>query len=124
MDKEIYARHKDFAEAKEELKQSKSLLNKGGKKSSFSLYKKPRLKFKHEVFDIRELKELYLCSDGYYRAFNIFHLYKNRRQLFSSSHDLQDVYNGIIKANKSDPKREKYPRLLPLDDISAVRVVF
>lgn len=113
-----------FDEMYELLRYNRSLLNKGGRRSMYSLYKKPNIKFKHELYDIRELEEVYLCSDGYYEAFDTFKLYKSRRDLFNSSHDLQSVYKNIVKASELDKNMEKYPRLKQIDDISAIRVVF
>ena len=124
MDKKAYEKYGSLENAIPQLKENRSILNKNGKKSSYSLYKKPHLKFKHEVFDIREISELYLCSDGYYQAFDTFKLYKSRRELFSNRNDLQDVCKQIEKAAQNDPQRIKYPRLKVTDDISAVRVIF
>ena len=124
MDKKAFEDYGSLEKAIPQLKENRSKMNKGGKRSCYSLYKKPNLKFKHEVFDIREINELYLCSDGYYQAFDTFKLYKTRRALFCTKHDLQDVCKEIEKAVKSDPERIKYPRLKETDDISAVRVIF
>ena len=124
MDKKAFEEFGSLEKAIPQLKKNRSLLNKGGRRSCFSLYQKPHLKFKHELFDIREIDQLYLCSDGYYQAFDTFKLYKNRRELFSSTHDLQVVCKAIEKCVKEDPDRIKYPRLKVTDDISAVRVIF
>ena len=124
LDKKANEEFGSFEKALPKLIEYCDLLNKGGRRSIFSLYKKPHLKFKHEVFDIREINEIYLCSNGYYQAFETFKLYKNRRELFSHKHDLQDVCKAIEKASKLDPQRIKYPRLKEIDDISAVRVTF
>ena len=113
-----------FDEMYEKLRYNRSLLNKGGRRAVFSLYKKPHLKFKHEVFDIRELNEAYICSDGYYEAFETFKLFKSRRALFDSKNDLQDVYRKIVETAQKDKDMSKYPRLKLIDDISCVRVVF
>ena len=124
LDKKANEEFGSFEKALPRLIEYCDLLNKGGRRSIFSLYKKPNLKFKHEVFDIREINEVYLCSNGYYQAFETFKLYKNRRELFSHQPDLQDVCKTIEKASQSDPERIKYPRLKEIDDISAVRVTF
>lgn len=124
MDKLAFEQFNSLEKAIPQLRENRSILNKNGKKSCFSLYQKPNLKFKHEVFDIREIDELYLCSDGYYQAFDTFDIFKTRRDLFSSKHDLQDVCKAIEKAVKEDPNRKKYPRLKVTDDISAIRVIF
>ena len=113
-----------FEDMYEKLRFNRSLLNKGGKKATFSIYPKPNIKFKHEVFDIRELDKIYLCSDGYYQAFDTFRLYKSRRELFGPNVDLQDVYKGIVKAANEDKDMELYPRLKIIDDISAVKITF
>ena len=124
MDKKAFEEFGSLEKAIPQLNKNRELLNKGGKRSCYSLYEKPHLKFKHEVFDIREIDELYLCSDGYYQAFDTFKLYKSRRELFSNQHDLQDVCKAIEKCVKEDPNRIKYPRLKVTDDISAIRVIF
>ncbi len=124
MDKKAFEDFGSLENAIPRLKENRSILNKGGKRSCFSLYKKPNLKFKHELFDIREIGELYVCSDGYYQAFDTFHFYKNRRELFSLKYDIQEVCGKIEKAVEEDPKRIKYPRLKVTDDISAIRVIF
>ena len=124
MDKKAFEDFGSLDKAIDRIRYNRSILNKGGRRSCFSLYKKPCLKFKHELFDIREINELYLCSDGYYQAFDTFKIYKSRRELFSNQHDLQDVCKSIEEAVKIDPDRKKYPRLKVTDDISAVRVIF
>lgn len=124
LDKKALEDFGSLEKAMPRLRENCSILNKGGRRSCYSLYKKPNLKFKHELFDIRELNDLYICSDGYYQAFEIFRLYKNRRELFSYRHDLQEVYKGILAARELDPNRIKYPRLKETDDISCVRVIF
>ena len=108
----------------ETLRENRNRVNRRGRKASFGIYKNPKLKFKHELFDIRDLSEVYLCSDGYYEAFDVFKIYKNRRELFNLKVDLQDVYKNIVKYANSDPELKKYPRIKPVDDISAIRVVF
>ena len=113
-----------FEDMYEKLRYNRSLLNKGGKKATFSIYKKPNIKFKYELFDIRELDRIYLCSDGYYQAFDTFRLFKSRRALFSNNVDLQDVYKGIVEAANKDKEMELYPRLKIIDDISAVKITF
>lgn len=124
LDKKLFEEFGSLEKAIPELRKARASFNKGGHRCVYSLYKKPNLKFKHEVYDIRNINELYLCSDGYYLAFDTFKFYKSRRELFSSKHDLQDVYKKIESAVASDPKRIKYPRLKVTDDISAIRVVF
>ena len=124
LDKKANEEFGSFEAALPRLKEYCYLLNKGGRRSIFSLYQKPHLKFKHTLFDIREMSEIYLCSNGYYQAFEVFKAYKTRRELFSNQHDLQDVCKAIEKYSKEDPKRIKYPRLKEIDDISAVRVIF
>jgi hypothetical protein len=114
----------EFSDMYEKLRYNRSLLNKGGRRSTFSLYKKPNIKFKHEVFDIRDLVDLYLCSDGYYDAFEDLKLYESRRHFFSKNVDLQDVYRQIVKESEKEDTLVKYPRLKRIDDISAIRVVF
>ena len=114
----------EFDDMYEILRKNRDLLNKNGKKSSYSPYKKPNIKFKHEIFDIRELSEIYLCSDGYYDAFTDLRLYKSRRDLFNKKVDLQDVYKGILKESKKKDTLDEHPRLKRIDDISAIRVVF
>ncbi len=129
MDQEVvehYHKHGvyQFEDMYEKLRYNRSLLNKGGRRATFSLYKKANLKFKHEVFDIRDLSEVYLCTDGYYEAFDTFKIYKSRRELFSLSHDLQTVCKNIIDVAHEDKAMKKYPRLKLIDDISVIRVVF
>ena len=114
----------EFEKMIDTLRTNRELLNRGGKRSVFSLYEKPHLKFKHELYDIRDLKELYLCSDGYYRAFDKFKLYPSRDALFSVKNDLQDVYKKVIEASSIDKECKKYPRVTIKDDVSCVRVVF
>ena len=114
----------EFEEMYEVLRKNRDLLNKNGKRAMFSLYPKPNLKFKHQVFDIRELSEVYLCSDGYYDAFEDLKFFKSRRALFNIKNDLQDVYHMILSESQKEDTLKRYPRLKRIDDISAVRVTF
>ena len=106
------------------LRKNRALLNENGRRSTFSLYKKPNIKFKHEVYDIRELSEVYLCSDGYYDAFEDLKFYKSRKQLFNKKVDLQEVYRLIVDESKKEDTLIKHPRLKKIDDISAIRIIF
>ena len=108
----------------EVLRYNRSLLNKNGRRCIFSLYKRPHLKFKHYKCDIRKLNEVYLCSDGYYEAFETFKIFKTRRELFSSNNDLQDVSRKIINEANNDKQSKKYPRIKVIDDITAIKVTF
>ena len=129
MDKKVVAYYQSIGKTNlsdmlDQLKYNRSLLNKGGKKATFSLYEKPNIKVKHEVFDIRNLSEIYLCSDGYYDAFEDLKLFKSRRDLFNSKNDLQDVYKAIVEESKNPNTLIEHPRLKKIDDISAIRVTF
>ena len=114
----------DFDDMYPLLRHNRSLLNKNGKRSTFSLYQKPNIKFKHEVYDIRDLEEIYLCSDGFYDAFEDLKLFKSRKQLFNRKVDLQEVYHLIVKESKKENTLVEHPRLKKIDDISAIRVIF
>ncbi len=106
------------------LRENRNLLNKGGRRSTFSLYKKANLKWKHALYDIRDIKDLYLCSDGYYDAFSALKLFKSRKALFNSSNDLQDVYRLIVKESEKKDTLIEHPRIKKIDDISAIRIIF
>ena len=108
----------------DQLKATRNQLNRRGRKPTFGIYKHPHLKFKHELFDIRDLSEVFLCSDGYYEAFSTFKIYKTRRELFSTDIDLQEVYRQVVDLANQDKDLKKYPRIKLVDDISAIRVVF
>lgn len=114
----------DFYQMLDKLKENRNLLNKNGRKATFSLYKKAHLKWKYTLLDIRDLKELYLCSDGYYSAFEELRIFKSRKELFSKKNDLQDVYRLIVKESERKDTLKEHPRLKKIDDISAIRIVF
>ena len=124
LDRKVAEQGINISNGLEVLRKNRNKVNRRGRKPSFGLYKNPKLKFKHELFDIRDLSEVYLCSDGYYEAFDVFKIYKTRRELFNIRVDLQDVYKNIVKVANNDPDLKKYPRIKPVDDISAIRVVF
>lgn len=124
MDKDVVNSGLNINNGLDVLRKNRTRLNRNGRKPSFSLYKNPHLKFKHYKFDIRKLDEVYLCSDGYYQAFNVFHLYKTRKALFSHEIDLQDVYKSVMTQSMIDKDMKKYPRVKQIDDISAIRVTF
>ena len=107
-----------------EIRQMRNDVYHDRKSHAFTLKIKNNLKFKHYVFDIRELIDVYLCSDGYYSAFDTYKIFKSRRALFNQKVDLQDVYKSVVKMSESDSKMEKYPRIKPIDDISCIRVTF
>lgn len=113
-----------FNEMYEILRKNRSLLNKNGRRCTFSLYKNPHFKFKHYIYDIRKIDQIYLCSDGYYEAFDTFKLFKSRRELFSNKNDLQDVYKKIFEIAHKDKDMVLYPRLKIIDDITAIRITF
>lgn len=77
---------------------------------AFSLLKKPKMIFRHEVYNINELRSVHLVSKSYYAAYEKWGLYPSRRRLFNYNVDLQDVYKKV-KGNINT-------------DISAIRITF
>ena len=129
LDKKTYEKYHQkgvyrFEDMYETLRYNRSLLNKNGRKPSYSLYKNPHLKFKHQRFDINDLDSVYLCSDGYYAAFETFKLFKSRKELFARNVNLESVYKKVNELSIKDVDCLEYPRVKQLDDVSAIKVEF
>ena len=76
-------------------------------------------------FDIGWPKQLVLCTDGYYRAVDHYHHYKDASLLtaLSAPGAVEDVLRAIRATEKGDPACKIFPRFKPSDDASVVSLM-
>ncbi|HNX16560.1 MAG TPA: protein phosphatase 2C domain-containing protein [Bacilli bacterium] len=96
--------------------------NQIGGYSVFAVCDKPRFIYKKERFDISELKEILLCTDGFASSWEVFELYNSYLDAFASP--LKETINKIALTAYKDKNCDKYPRFKTIDDITAIKITF
>lgn len=73
-----------------------------------------------EYLDLGTPSSILLCTDGYYRAVDHYHLYDDASLIGSSAADAGTVLKEIRAVEYFDPDCQKFLRFKPADDASAV----
>ena len=98
------------------------LMNKENGYSVFAPYENPNFKYSTREFNIKEVKDIYLYSDGFADAFTTFKLFKSAEHMFSKNRNIQKIINNIVKKANEDKNYNKYPRFKLIDDITIVKI--
>ena len=73
-----------------------------------------------EVVELGSPAEILLCTDGYYRAVDHYHLHDDRSLMAASAAGVSEVLSALRAAEASDPDCIRYPRFKPADDATAL----
>ena len=75
-----------------------------------------------EFFDLPESDAFLLCTDGFYRAVDHYALYSNESLVARCAEQggVDEVLRDVRAVEATDPSCDKYPRLKPADDATAV----
>jgi len=75
-----------------------------------------------EFFNLPESDVFLLCTDGFYRAVDHYGLYSNESLVTRCAEEggVEAVLREVRAIEASDPSCDKYPRLKPADDATAV----
>lgn len=69
-------------------------------------------------YRLDDVRRILLCSDGYWRAIDTYQLFPDAADLIG--HDLTTVINRIRAVEDEDSDATHFPRISPVDDITAV----
>lgn len=77
-------------------------------------------------FNLTEIKDIMLFSDGFAESYDLFGIYKNSFEIIEcvSNNDLNNEVNRLLSEQNKDPYCEKYIRNKKTDDISIIYVSF
>lgn len=98
------------------------LMNKNNGYAIFTPDDNPNFKYLKRTFKTKDIKEIYLYTDGFADSFKTFKLYKNIEDLILSNHTLEDIVSSIEEQSVNDYLYNKYPRFKLLDDITVVKI--
>ncbi len=77
-----------------------------------------------ETFNILDIEEIYLYTDGIAQAFDELKIYSNCEDMFSKSLDIKKEVDKIVERAFLDKECEKYPRFKIIDDITIIKITF
>ena len=104
--------------------ENRKLMNKKGGYPVFTVSDKPDFEYIKAEYNIDDIKEIYLYSDGIAQAFDELQIYSSCEEMFSGEVDIYKEIEKIEKRAKSDKTCEKYPRFKVIDDIVIVKMTF
>lgn len=78
--------------------------------------------FKVSYFDPFEIKTIYMYTDGFADAYQVFKIYKDFGAMFKHNINVSKVIFKIIKNTYLDTFCSKYPRYKVVDDISVIKI--
>ncbi len=99
------------------------LMNKENGYSIFAPSSSPNFKYSTNIFNKKEIKEIYLYSDGFADAFTTYKLYTSPEELFTKSVNIKNIVKEIVEKSKEDKSYNKYPRFKLIDDITIVKII-
>lgn len=100
----------------------RKMMNKDNGYNVFAPYDTPKFKFLNASINKKDVKYVYLFSDGFASAFDCFKLYDSFEEMFKDEVDLRKIINRIVDVAKSDPDYNLYPRFKLIDDITAIKI--
>lgn len=98
------------------------LMNKENGYNVFTPSEKPQFKFTTAKFNVKDIKEIYIYTDGISQAFDELQIYKSHKNMFEKSFNIKEEINKIVKAAYLDKDFELYPRFKTIDDIAVIKI--
>lgn len=106
----------------ETLRKNRALMNEDNGYNTYTISNKPYFKYTEESYNLSDIKEIYLYTDGISQAFDEFNITNNPEELFNK-YDIDEIVNEISLKAKSDRKMKKYPRFKYIDDIAIIKLI-
>jgi len=100
----------------------RKMMNKVEGYNVFAPYDNPSFKFLSASVEKKDVKYIYLFSDGFASAFDCFGIYNSFETMFKDEIDLKLIIDKIVNVAKSDPDYNLYPRFKLIDDITAIKI--
>ena len=98
------------------------MMNKVEGYNVFAPYDNPNFNFLSASVEKKDVKYVYLFSDGFASAFDCFGIYNSFETMFKDEIDLKLIIDKIVNVAKSDPDYNLYPRFKLIDDITAIKI--
>lgn len=105
------------------LRENRSLMNKENGYNTYTISANPNFKYTIEKYNMNDIYEIYLYTDGISQAFDEFKIVNNPEELFTKYKTASAIVDDIIKASRSDFSMKKYPRFKRIDDIAIIKLV-
>lgn len=109
-------------ECKDVLIQNRKLMNKPNGYPAFTISNNPDFDYTVNFFDLDDIKEMYLYSDGITQAFDELKIYNSCEEMFKKSIDVNEEIEKIKERAFSDKDCNKYPRFKTIDDIAIIKI--
>jgi len=106
------------------LQQNRNKMNTKDGYDVFTISENPSFKWMQKTYEYKDVKEIYLCTDGYYQGYETFHLAESEDKWFNKETDVDTKYDQICEVADSDPDLKKYPRFKKIDDITVIKILF
>jgi len=103
---------------------NRQMMNKKDGYAVFTIDKNPDFAFVTAEYDISDIKELYLYTDGITQAFDELKIYSSCEEMFENGIDLNEEITKIKRQAYADKSCNAYPRFKTIDDIAAVKIEF
>ena len=100
----------------------RKMMNKVDGYNVFAPYDNPNFNFLSASVERKDVKYIYLFSDGFASAFDCFGIYNSFETMFKDEIDLKLIIDKIVNVAKSDPDYNLYPRFKLIDDITAIKI--
>lgn len=100
----------------------RKMMNKVEGYNVFAPYDNPNFNFLSASVEKKDVKYVYLFSDGFASAFDCFGIYNSFETMFKDEIDLKLIIDKIVSVAKSDPDYNLYPRFKLIDDITAIKI--
>lgn len=110
-------------ESKDVLIKNRRLMNKKNGYPIYTISNNPSFEFGFRSFNLDEIEEIYIYTDGISQAFDELKIYKTCEEMFSKSLDLKKEIDDIKAKAFKDPNCDNYPRFKKLDDISIIKLM-
>ena len=102
----------------------RNMANKPGGYPVFAPDPVGKFEFLHKVFDLSQVDEVYIYTDGFADGFDCLGVFENHAQAFAQSIDVCEQVEKITKACFDDPQCKKHPRFKKIDDITIIKLKF
>lgn len=106
----------------ETLIRHRKLANKPDGYAALTLSPNAEIKGKRFETELKNIKTLYLYSDGFSQAFENLKIYPSHEEMFRQMQDVDEEIKKIVKASYADAECERFPRFKVIDDITVTKI--
>ena len=104
------------------LRYNRSLMNEENGYASYTLSSNPNFKYTIKKYNLADIEEIYLYSDGIGQAFDELKITSSPEELFNKYSNIDDIVSDIVTVANTDKDLVKFPRFKKIDDISIIKL--